>query len=822
MKRKLKIITNLLLTAVFAAISASCSEDEPVQAIGVTFNKTTLALSVGEKETLTATVTPDNAADKTLTWSSSAPEVATVADGAVRAVAKGAATITAATANGRTATCAVTVDEPEGPRDIAVQDNASLTQEVFADQTQGKSNVTFTTTGAWTSLISENPASVTATGPHPKPSEADAPIAWISISPDHGDGAGDYTVVITLTPNLTGADRTAVITITCAGTKIAITVTQKVENEDGTTLSGITGECAWALTGDPGDYTLTISGNGAMGDHDYRGTPWYQYSDDIKTTVIQDGVKTIGNHAFEGIGLTSVVIGNSVTTIGNWAFDGCHSLTFIAIPNSVTTVGDAAFSSCSNLTSVTIPNSVITIGVAAFSNCQGLTSVTIGNSVTTIGDWAFIDCYSLSSVDIPTSVTTIGVAAFARCNLTSVTIGNSVATIGNGAFERCYSLTSIHVDFANTHYSSENGVLFNKDKTTLVAYPGGKTGSYVISNSVRTIGEYAFYYCDGLTSITIPNSVITIGEYAFFECRSLTSIHVDFANTHYSSENGVLFNKDRTTLVAYPGGKTGSYVIPNSITTIDRYAFCACRNLTSVTIPNSVITIGDHAFTSCISLVFVTNLRPAPQSISSDVFNSVNASCVLKVPASAVDAYKAAPVWREFGDRINPDMQAAFAWEVEGNFAEECVGVLYPWDITPAPALYYKYTLPKPGTLRIEFEDSHIHTFLHDREPGYYAKTATLPALTFADQPTVPTNGGNAWDVVMSADLNGKSGNVNVLCPRSTPQDISFHLLAGIYWSTHTLEINTTRPDCQMDGATVFDAYEEDFVLKVTFTPDEE
>jgi hypothetical protein len=300
----------------------------------------------------------------------------------------------------------------------------------------------------------------------------------------------------------------------------------------------------------------------------------------------------------------------------------------------------------------------------------------------------------------------------------------------------------------------------------------------------------------------------------------LTSIHVDFANTHYSSENGVLFNKDKTTLVAYPGGKTGSYVIPNSITTIDNYAFYSCRNLTSVTIPNSVITIGDRAFASCIGLVIVTNLSATPQNISSDVFDNVNVSCMLKVPASAVDAYKAASVWREFGDRINPDMQAAFAWEVEGNFADDCVGVFYFWGMTPA--LYYKHTLLKPGTLRIEFEDSHIHTLLHDREPGYYSKTATLPALTFESYPTVFTNGDDAWDVVMSADLNGKSGDVRALCPRSTPQDISFHLEAGVYWSTHPLERNTTRPDCEISDTPFFDAYEEDFVLKVTFTPDEE
>jgi hypothetical protein len=231
-------------------------------------------------------------------------------------------------------------------------------------------------------------------------------------------------------------------------------------------------------------------------------------------------------------------------------------------------------------------------------------------------------------------------------------------------------------------------------------------------------------------------------------------------------------------------------------------------------------------------LISVTNLSATPQNIN-NVFPDVDlGKCLLEVPASAVNAYKAAPVWSEFGGIV--DMQATVVWEVEGNwevegtFAEDCVGVFYFWG--KSPALYYKYILLKPGVLRIEFEDSHIHTFLHDREPGYFAKTNLTEPFTFADQPTVPTNGGGglmAYGTVMERDLNGKSGNVLPLCPRSTPQDISFHLNAGTYWSTHTLELNipeddpncgTSDQDTRLGG---FPAATEDFVLKVTFTPDE-
>jgi hypothetical protein len=322
-------------------------------------------------------------------------------------------------------------------------------------------------------------------------------------------------------------------------------VTYTVTAEDGVTTktyvakvtfhaTGATGDCTWTLTGVTRNYTLTISGNGAMENYIYNynndndRAPWFQYSANIKTAVIQDGV----------------------TTIGNYAFSGCYSLTDVTIGNSVTTIGKLAFSGCSGLTSVTIPNSVTTIDDQVFWYCRGLTSVTIGNSVTTIGYGAFAGC-------------------------------------------------------------------------------------------------------SGLTSITIPNSITTIGDQVFRDCSSLTSINADFANTQYSSENGVLFDKSKTTLVCYPAGKAGSYIIPSSVTTIDRYAFGSCSGLTTVTIPSSVTTIGNGAFWYCDGLTTVTNLSVTPQNINSNVFRDVNISaCTLKVPASAVNAYKAAPVWSEFGNII--------------------------------------------------------------------------------------------------------------------------------------------------------------------------
>ena len=151
------------------------------------------------------------------------------------------------------------------------------------------------------------------------------------------------------------------------------------------------------------------------------------------------------------------------------------------------------------------------------------------------------------------------------------------------------------------------------------------------------------------TSITIPASVTSLRTGAF-SYGSLTSIDVESENTNYSSSDGVLFNKNKTSLLCYPGEKKGDYVIPNSVTTIEKRAFLNSWHLTSVIIPESVTTIGMNAYSRCEGLTFITCLNPVPVDISNqDVFSYVNKkACTLKVPASAVSAYKKADVWKEF------------------------------------------------------------------------------------------------------------------------------------------------------------------------------
>ena len=258
-----------------------------------------------------------------------------------------------------------------------------------------------------------------------------------------------------------------------------------------------------------------------------------------------------------------------------------------------------------------------TITITGYTGSGGAVSIpnTInGLPVTSIGASAFDNCTSLTSVTIPASVTYIAYLAFYGCSsLTSVTIGSGVTDIVGVAFGGCTNLRAFVVDPNNLAYSSVGAVLFDKSQTTLIEYPG-VAGSYTIPNSVTSIADDAFEYCYNLTSVTIPTSVTNIGVFAFGDCNSLSAITVDPGNSVYSNISGVLFDKSQTTLIEYPGGQSGSYTVPSSVTRIGNWAFNNCTGLTGVTIPDSVTSIGWQAFdgTSLTSVVIPSSVTSIP------------------------------------------------------------------------------------------------------------------------------------------------------------------------------------------------------------------
>lgn len=395
----------------------------------------------------------------------------------------------------------------------------------------------------------------------------------------------------------------------------------------------------WVLTK---DYTLAVSGEGEMG-FDYWGdAPWIDYISVIRSVVIENGV---------------------------------------------TDIADGAFTECYDLTSVDISASVTEIGDEAFWRCDKLSEVTISNGLKKIGGSAFWGCHNLTNITLPESVTSIGSYAFAHSGLSEITISANVQEIGGSAFERC-DLTGIWVNEKNPNYSSdEKGVLFNKNKTELIQAPQKLTGSYTIPDSVTSImdcafefcnnvtdvtmregvtsiGYYSFYGCKSMISIDVPESVTVIGEAAFMDCRSLEEIKisanittigngafsacdslngiwVDEDNPNYSSDDrGVLFNKDKTEYLQAPGNFTGDYSMPETVVTMTG-GFNWCHGLTSVTIPASVVDMSYNPFANCENLkkIVVHEDNPEYSSDENGVLYNKEKTEIISVPEKLTGEY---------------------------------------------------------------------------------------------------------------------------------------------------------------------------------------
>ena len=581
--------------------TAKCSITVSAKVISVTglsLDKTTVELTEGDETNLTATVTPDNATNKNVTWTSSDESVATVDDGKVTAMEEGVTTITVITEDGgKTAKCEVKVAARAFPVESVSLDKTSVEliagDEIILTATIAPDNATNKNV-IWTS--SDESVATVANG---KVTALKEGATTITVTTEEGKKTASCDVIVLHDPS-----NDAIVFADKIMKKMCVSAFDI--NRDGE----LSYKEAAAVT-DLSQMKLTKKA--------FKSFDEFQYF---------THVKYIPNEYFKETGLKSIVLPEGVEHIGTEAFYACHSLASLVIPDSVSSISTSTFSECSSLTSVVIPNTVTSIGEGAFAGCINLTSIVIPDSVTTIGRKAFYDCHSLASLTIPDSVSSIGNLAFSGCrSLTSLVIPDSVNSIGISAFKDCNSLTSIVIPDSVTSIES----------TTF--WGCGNLTSIIIPNSVTSIGRWAFYACISLTDVVISESVTSIAFGAFDGCFSLTSVVIPDSVTRIEASTFA----NCTSLT--------SVVIPDSVTSIGNDAFWECKSLESIKIPESVTEIGEYAFYCCLNLadIYVRNIFPC--SLGREVFDGIH-SFKIFVPQSSLEQYKTAEGWSNYTDYI--------------------------------------------------------------------------------------------------------------------------------------------------------------------------
>ena len=326
---------------------------------------------------------------------------------------------------------------------------------------------------------------------------------------------------------------------------------------------------------------------------------------------VDEGVRLICSGAFKDRKqLHKINLPETLEEIESEAFRGCSNLEAMHIPEKTQRIGESAFRDCVNLKHLTIKNNNIKIGERAFENCATLQTVVLPDGLTELYGGIFNSCKSIKSINLPSQRTIIGENACSDCvGLEKVVVPAAVTKVDDLVFNGCIHLASVEL-------------------------PAG----------LRKIGKSTFKNCKALTNVTIPASVISISDAPFRGCENLKSIRVEPKNMHYKSEPNkrdgndyVLFNKNKSTLIAYPANsREVQYDIPDSVTVISDWAFCDSKKLNRVTMPDSVNEIGEGAFCNC-TLLDEIEIPDSVIKIDDCVFRGCTSLDTVIIPDSVID-----------------------------------------------------------------------------------------------------------------------------------------------------------------------------------------
>ncbi len=390
---------------------------------------------------------------------------------------------------------------------------------------------------------------------------------------------------------------------------------------------------------------------------------------------IPNTVKFIEEDAFmKAQNLVSVTLSDILISIGNNAFMDCHNLAEIKIPHSVSSIGWQAFRACTSLTNIELPNSLTAISSWTFYGCSALTEVKLPNSLVSIGRNAFCFCERLKSIDIPKTLTSIDDSAFCHCDsLTSIELPKSITStreIFHGMEDALPSSVEIIEPISKgtklyykviSHSPCEIALVSQNESENFVDFfcrneEGQAKEDLFIpetiehnnqSYTITAIEDNTFRDWQHLRSIHIPKTITHIDDYVldvFADCTALEAINVDTENKTYSSSLGVLYSKDKSKLIRYPiAKKTSHFDVPDTVSSIESYAFKDCLNLSSIVIPNSVSSIDDSVFVSCLALTSVV-LPETLTYIGADAFNHCESLMSIDIPSSVTDIERF-PFW---------------------------------------------------------------------------------------------------------------------------------------------------------------------------------